>query len=285
MCSFFNILKTKLRIFKNGKSMGLVRSILRTIAFSAALCCYFIISTAIYIFYGFSFDRARPYLTKVISITSIIGLKIFNVKVEKNLAPNLAPIKKQENYLIVSNHLSYLDILIISSNFPSCFVTSVEMKNTPFLGQVCLLGGCLFVERRKKFGITNEVNELSNALVKGLNVAIFPEAKSTNGEIVLRFKRPLFQAAINAKTKVLPICINYRTLDGEKINLRNRDKIFWYGEMPFLGHVLTLFSHRGIVAELNVMASLNPTDFLDKNALSDEAYSLVNSAYNPIINL
>lgn len=255
--------------------MGPVRLFLRTTVFATALVVYFIVSFAIFAFAGFSFPRARPFLTKVISATSRLGLKIFGVSVRKNFTP----INPHDNYLIVSNHLSYLDILIISSFFPTCFVTSNEMKETPFLGQMCLLGGCLFVERRSRAGITGEIKELTDALDDGLNVVIFPEATSTNGEAVIRFRRPLFQAAINARSKVLPLCLNYRTLDGEKLNLRNRDKVFWYGDMPFLDHALKLFSHKSVVAELTVMKSLNASDFQDKNSLADKCYELVSEEF------
>jgi 1-acyl-sn-glycerol-3-phosphate acyltransferase len=258
--------------------MSLLRLIIRTIAFATALLCYFIVSFSVYALCGFSFDRARPLLTRVISITSKVGLRIFNVKIRKTFAP----IDPHENFLIVSNHLSYLDILIISSFFPACFVTSQEMKETPFLGQICLLGGCLFVERRKKTGIANEVKELAMALEDGLNVAIFPEATSTNGEAVIRFRRPLFQSAIDSRSKILPLCLNYRTLDGDKLTLKNRDKVFWYGDMSFLSHALSLFAHKKIVAELTVFPSLNSADFGDKNALADHCFQLIGQEYEII---
>lgn len=258
--------------------MGLVRLLIRTLFFVAALFGYFLVSFTIFAFAGFSFERARPFLTKVISLTSRIGLKIFNVKVRKNFAP----IDPHENYLIVSNHLSYLDILIISSYFPTCFVTSNEMKETPFLGHLCMLGGCLFVERRSRSGLTAEVQELSNALADGLNVVIFPEATSTNGEAVIRFRRPLFQAAVNSHSKVLPVCLNYRTLDGEKLTLKNRDKVFWYGDMAFLEHALKLFAHKNIVAELTVMKSLDANDFEGKNELAEKCFELVSEEYQII---
>jgi 1-acyl-sn-glycerol-3-phosphate acyltransferase len=258
--------------------MALIRVLVRSIVFLVALVCYFAAAIITLALAGFSFKRARPFLNVVVSHTAKVGLKIFNVKVRKLFAP----IDSNENFLIVSNHLSYLDIMIISSFFPTCFVTSYEMKETPVLGQICLLAGCLFVERRNKAGLANEVKELSDALSDGLNIVIFPEATSTNGEAVIRFRRPLFQAAINSHSKVLPMCINYRTLDGEKLTLKNRDKICWYGDMGFLGHALTLFSHKSIVAELSVMPSVVSTQFEDKSALAEKCYEIVSQEYDII---
>lgn len=258
--------------------MSFIRLFFRTVIFAVALIGYFAAALVILALAGFKFARARPLLIRLISITSMLGLKLFGVQVRKNFAP----LKMGENYLIVSNHLSYLDVLIISSFFPTCFVTSTEMKETPFLGQLCLLGGCLFVERRKRSGITGEVAQITHALKSRLNVVIFPEAKSNNGETVLAFRRPLFQAAINSGIKVLPLCLNYRTLDGEKITLKNRDKVFWYGDMPFFNHALTLFSHKNVVADLSVMETLNTMEFADKNSLADRSYEVVSNEFEII---
>ncbi len=258
--------------------MTLFRVFFKTIVFALALTAYFIAAIVILVVNGFNFPKARRYLIRLISITSKFGLKLFGITARKNFAP----LKMGEKYLIVSNHLSYLDVLIISTFFPTCFVTSNEMKETPFLGQLCLLGGCLFVERRKRSGITGEVAQITHALKSGLNVVIFPEAKSTNGEVVLNFRRPLFQSAINAGVNVLPICLNYRTIDGEKVTIKNRDHVFWYGDMTFMKHALTLFSHKRIIVDLTVMEVLSTEVYAEKNALADKSYEVVNSEFECI---
>jgi len=259
--------------------MSLLRILVKSVTFILTMLCYFITSFTVYALFGFSFDRARPTLTKIIRLTSKVALVVFNIKIIK---PEL-PKDLTSNYLIVSNHLTYLDIFIISDSFPSCFVTSKEMKETPFLGQVCLLAGCLFVERRKRSGITGEVNELARALINGLNVSIFPEATSTNGEAVIKFRRPLFQAAINSKADILPLCINYRRLDGEKLTLKNRDQVFWYDDTTFLKHVVRLFSHKSVLAELSVLPIIKTNSFEDKNALADATYAVIEKEYDKVI--
>ena len=108
---------------------------------------------------------------------------------------------------------------------------------------------------------------------------VFPEAKSSNGEEVLRFRRPLFQSAILSEKNVLPLCLNYKTIDGEKITLKNRDAVFWYGDMGFAGHALNLFSHKKVVAELSVMKILNTSEYADKNLLADKAYEVVSKEF------
>ncbi|MDD4975318.1 MAG: lysophospholipid acyltransferase family protein [Bacteriovorax sp.] len=262
-----------MRIIRN------IRAAIKFLLFAFALVVYFFASILITILSGFSFERARPHLTKVIAMTSWVGLKIIGIKVVQKFH-RIDPL---ENYLIVSNHLSYLDIMVISRFFPSCFVTSKEMKDTFFLGHLCLLGGCIFVDRKNHKNLHREVKELTKALEDGLNIAIFPEAASTDGTSVIRFRRPLFQAAIDSHSKVLPICLNYRMIDSNPVTLKNRDIVFWYGDMSFLDHVLKLFSCKKIVVELNVLPSLMARDFADKNALADKCYELVNAQYDNII--
>ncbi len=259
--------------------MSQVRLIFRMSLFGLALIAYFVSAFFILMFCGFNFDRARPHLTKIISITSRVGLSIFKIRIKKNCKI----LDHDKNHLIVSNHLTYLDVLIISSIFPACFVTSVEMKQTPFLGQLCLLGGCLFVERRSKRGLGEEVAELTKALGQGLNVVIFPEATSTNGENIIKFKRPLFQAAINSNKAVLPICLNYRFLGDNKVSLKNRDHIFWYDSTPFFIHALKLFSYSSIEAEISVLNEIYPKDFTDKIDLAEKSYEIMKHEYIQII--
>lgn len=259
--------------------MSYLRLAFRLFFFVLGILLYFISSFVIFIIFGFSLDRARPNLTKLISYTSKMGLKIFGVKIQKKFES----IDRNDNYLIISNHLSYLDILTISSILPSCFVTSQEMKETPVLGQLCTLGGCLFVERRNRRKLSGEIGELTSTLGNGLSVTVFPEAKSTNGEEVLRFRKPLFQAALNSKSKVLPICLNYSHLDGAPVTLENRDILFWYGDKSFFNHAVNLLKHREVIIEVSIMQSIAPDDRSDKHVLAEKCHEIISQTYKKII--
>lgn len=179
------------------------------------------------------------------------------------------------SYLIVSNHLSYIDILITTSQFPSCFVTSMEIKETPVLGFMTQVGGCLYVERRSKANIQNEINEISEALKRGINVTIFPEATSTNGESVLRFRRPLYNAAIASKKFVKPICINYKKINNQVVSPQNRDLLFWYGGMSFVPHLWRLMGQSNIEVELEYLSELPTIEVNEAQALAEKSYDLV----------
>lgn len=214
---------------------------------------------------------------KMISRYGALGLKILGIEVQWNGQVNF-----DENHLIVSNHLSYTDILALAASVPTSFVTSMEIRDTPVLGQICRAAGCLFVERRNKRNLGQEVQEITEALSKGVNVTIFPEATSTNGDSVLRFRRPLYAAAIQSGKKVLPLCINYQSIDGESISSRNRDLVFWYGDMSFLPHLWNLALRSQVIMEITVLDKITMRDSVNVDTLASISHSAVSKVYRSI---
>lgn len=202
-------------------------------------------------------------------------LKVLNIKVDYKVPYGFNP---NANYLIVANHLSYLDVIILAAKFPSCFVTSKEVKETPFIGQLSSLAGCLFVDRKNKQFIKDEIFELRTALTDGMNVIVFPEATSTNGEEILRFRRPLFEASIATQKQILPITINYQKIAKQDISRLNRDIVCWYGEMTFFDHFLKVLNQREILVEIHVAEPFAP-EILTSIDLAIKSHHIVKSNY------
>ncbi len=222
--------------------------------------------------------KSRELLLHLVRLVGKAGISILGIKVTvKGEMPSV-----NNHFFIVSNHLGYLDIFIIAKYFPAVFVTSVEMRETKFLGEVCYLGGCHFVERRSLKKLAREIREIADTLKDNMNVVLFPEAKSTNGEKVIDFKPSLFEAARRQNSVILPLCLNYRKLDGEVITLKNRDEVFWYGEMSFFPHFLSLLNKKSIEVDLNVLGTLESQRFKDRNELADKTYDLISKQYLPI---
>jgi 1-acyl-sn-glycerol-3-phosphate acyltransferase len=188
-------------------------------------------------------------------------------------------IDKNINYLIVSNHMSYIDILVLSSVMPSNFVTSIEIRNTPVLGQLCELGGSLYVERRNKSNLEKEIEDLTNGLKEGLNIFIFPEGTSTNGEEILRFRRPLYNSAIFAHKPVLPVTLNYTKIDGEPFSKSNRDKVCWYGDMSFLPHLWELAGCKKVEAHIVPHMPIELAGSEDPTTLANTSRDIVANSF------
>ena len=250
---------------------------------SIAIIGYFIITSPFLLTMRIFPLWTKRILNHCVGFFSKLILFIMGIQVQIDGAQNK---EDQKNYFVVSNHLSYLDILVISSFLPSCYVTSMEMKAMPLLGQITTLAGCVFVERRNKKNIQGEIKEIEEALVAGLNVVVFPEATSTNGETVIPFKRSLFQAVVNAKVELLPLTIEYKKLNGAEINLKNKDNLFWYGDMDFLPHFFNLCKQEHAQVTLHVNNIIEDAQTLNcSGELRDLSHSIIYQKYHSLVAL
>lgn len=238
----------------------------------------------IFIFVGISafiglvipgFFRRQKYRTCVQSWFCRLGLRVLNVEVQTLGFQK----KNHQTHLMVGNHMSYLDILILSRLYPSSYVTSQEIRETPFLGRLCEWAGCLFVERRNRENLSKEVSQISEALRNDLTVTIFPEATSTNGDEILRFRSPLYQAAIDAKVPVQAFCLNYLRVNGASFSQGNRDFVCWYGDMDFLPHLWALCRLRSVKASVHFLESIPIASSADPKQLAQTTHHQVCSRY------
>ncbi len=149
-----------------------------------------------------------------------------------------------QNYLILPNHISYLDVVVLNSLFPAMFVTSRDIETTPFLGSLCRYAGCLFVNRFAKKDILRDINDISRHLnTKGATpVVLFPEGTTSNGLKVLAYKKSLIQAALQSRCQVIPMCLKYAEVDGKPFDASCHDRLAWYGPMRFFPHLWQLMS-------------------------------------------
>jgi 1-acyl-sn-glycerol-3-phosphate acyltransferase len=189
-------------------------------------------------------------------------------------------IRSEKSVLILSNHLSYVDIFVISSFFPVSFIASVdEVKSDLLLGKATELSGGYFVERRNRSGLRTDIESISEILELGTNVALFPEGTTSNGDRVLPFKTPLLSIAEKAGVEILPLCIKYTGIDGEALTEKNRDLIYYYGDMKFFDHLFKLLSVGYVEAELKVLDKIDPRTASSRKEMAKSVYDLINSAY------
>jgi 1-acyl-sn-glycerol-3-phosphate acyltransferase len=139
--------------------------------------------------------------------------------------------------LIVSNHLSYLDIIVLSALCPCTFVAKKEVRRWPIFGVMATMNGTVFVDRQRPqdTGLVND--QLHLALRAGLRVVLFPEGTSTNGSQVLPFRSPLFASAVASQEAITPAHISYSVSEGSV----TQDICYW-GNMTFLPHILGALS-------------------------------------------
>jgi 1-acyl-sn-glycerol-3-phosphate acyltransferase len=111
--------------------------------------------------------------------------------------------------LFVSNHVSWLDILVLQASAPVVFVAKSEIKSWPVLGWMVALAGTCFIHRERRTALRGVHTALTAHLLAGQSVCIFPEGTTSDGTQVLPFHGGLLQAAIDAQVAVQPMRLDY----------------------------------------------------------------------------
>jgi 1-acyl-sn-glycerol-3-phosphate acyltransferase len=200
-----------------------------------------------------------------------VGMRIFGVRLKLHGRPDPAAL------LQVSNHLSYIDAVILSAARPALFVTSTEVRDDPLLGRITRAGGCEFVERRSVGGLAGECERLGRHL-KHVPVLFFPEATSSDGSKLLRFKPAFFTTAIAARCPVQPLALRYPSVNGEPFTRANHHRICWYGDMAFGPHLIQLLTMRRVDAEIRYLDPIPWRDDWDRKSLAEEARKRISAA-------
>lgn len=118
--------------------------------------------------------------------------------------------------LLVSNHISWLDILVIHAAGHCRFVSKADIKHWPILGTLTTSAGTLYIERESRRDAMRVVHHMSQALTDGDIVAVFPEGTTGNGVDMLPFHANLLQAAIAVNAPVQPIALSFKdTVTGQ----------------------------------------------------------------------
>ena len=219
----------------------------------------------------------RSLLLKNTALFAGLMLELLGIRVHHGRHKGLP--KKTGRVLIVANHVSYIDVLVISSLFPAVFITSRELGGTLFLGMLARLGGSMFVERRKVGGLKKEIEEISRVLREGHPVVLFPEGTTSNGERVHPFRNALFDAAITADADILPLCLRYIRLNDETLTPKNRDRIFYYGGAVFSRHFPRLLSIASVEVEVLRLPIIRVNTRDSRKELAALAHDAVSKAY------
>lgn len=114
------------------------------------------------------------------------------------------------NALYVSNHISFLDIIVISSIVPARFLSKHSVRYWPIIGYLTAISGSLFIQRGKLNQLVRTLAGVKQALTSARPVLIFPEGTTSLGTQVLKFHSGLFQAAIDSKIPVQALTLHYR---------------------------------------------------------------------------
>ena len=149
--------------------------------------------------------------------------------------------------LMVCNHLSYLDIVVLSSIRPCVFVAKNDVAAWPLFGWLARAAGTIFADRHRRIASGDAVNLIRRTVSNGALVVLFPEGTSSDGRSVLPFKSALLEPALQTGCDLSVAAIDYSLSSGSVA-----DEVCYWRDMTLVPHLLNLFAKREIDSKLTI---------------------------------
>jgi len=127
-------------------------------------------------------------------------------------------VRCESGFLIVANHVSWLDVLVLNTIYPSRFIAKAEVRNWPLIGWLCKRSNTIFIERAMRQDAASINQRVGLLLEQGICVGLFPENTTTDGTQVGHFHSALIQPAIDASAMLCPIALRYQDEKGNQSN-------------------------------------------------------------------
>lgn len=147
--------------------------------------------------------------------------------------------------MLIANHISYLDIFVISAAVPCVFVAKKEIEAWPLFGMMSHFAGSIFVDRERRSDIQRAGTEVREVLSAGVVAVLFPEGTSSDGSEVLPFRSPFFEFAVITGARLTPAHLHYEIDDGDVAS-----EVAYWGEMTMTPHVVNLLAKERIRATI-----------------------------------
>ena len=191
-----------------------------------------------------------------------ILLKILGIKV-KLIGQNT----RARPLILAGNHTSYLDIIILGSIMPICFIAKEDIKHWFLFGFLAKMQNTIFI-KRKNHKTLESLNSINKELDNNSAVVLFPEGTTNTGKKVLNFKSSLFNLFENNNTlRLQNFSLCYTHVNDMPIDDRTRPQISWYGDMNILSHLLNFLKISCVNATV-VFHPILPLRGLDRKSIS-----------------
>ena len=205
-------------------------------------------------------------------------LKILGIRLSIKGKPS-----ERKPLILIGNHCSYLDIIILGSVLPVCFVAKSEIKGWFLFGTLASLQNSIFIDRRN-FKALDSLKKISKNLSSNFAIIIFPEGTTNNGKRVLKFRASLFKIFEDDPTLGLQnFSLCYTHINSMPIDNRMRPNIAWYGEMSLITHLKKLLNYSSIGAKLQFHPTIVPHG-ITRKIISEESREQVIKGLNSLSN-
>ena len=217
-------------------------------------------------------ERAGSHLrVRLMGIWARVALRILGFRVTCEGTPPQVP------FFLVTNHLSYMDVLVLWSQVDVYFLGKAELAHWPGIGPLIRAAGTMFIDRTRKTAVLPAVEAIKNRLALGNGVVVFPEGTSSSGGRILRLRRNMFEVALRANMPVHVGCLYYSIPDSRyPVEM----KLCWWGDMTFTKHLLDLFKIPRVDVRLRFASA--PVTGRSRRELASRAAEVMNEMFEPL---
>ena len=191
-----------------------------------------------------------------------LARRSLGIRVTRTGMPADAPV------MFVSNHVSWADIPVLGGIAPLRFLSKAEVGRWPGIGWLAKQAGTLFIQRGT--GQSDQRRRcLSQALLGGESVLVFPEATTSSGESVLPFHGKLLTAAVDADTAIQPISLCYLR-DGQPCEIAP-----FIGDDDFREHLVRMLSLPAVEVAVTFHAPVHFAGTTDPGSMARQLHAVV----------
>jgi lyso-ornithine lipid O-acyltransferase len=155
-----------------------------------------------------------------------------------------------ERGAVISNHLSYLDIVVFAAVHPCVFVSKAEIRSWPVVGWMTTMSGTVYVERGHGGSAMKARKGMQEVVDAGLPVVFFPEGTTSNGSGLLKFHSGLLAQVLDGGAPVTAAYVRYYFEMSNGPDVSIADDVCYWGERSMWGHVFAFLGLRGVRAEI-----------------------------------
>lgn len=200
--------------------------------------------------------------------------RIFGIQVQVH-----GQISPHRPTLFVANHVSYLDIIVLSSILEASFIAKSDIAGWPILGLLARLQRTIFVERRRPTRAANQRDAISERLSAGDSLILFPEGTSNDGQHVLPFKSALFSVVDkrpdDKPLMIQPVSLAYTRLDGMPLSRALRPQYAWFGDMTLVPHMFEMLGIGTVTVEVIFHDPVIGDGSATRKSLAESCYRVV----------
>ncbi len=182
------------------------------------------------------------------------------------------------SFLVAANHLTYLDIWVLGSLYPSVFVAKREIARWPVFGWVARAAGTLFVDRDAARDVVRVGKLMGDRLAAGVPLTVFPEGGTSRGDLVRPFVSSILEPAARIGAPCYSASIGYETPG--VVDPPSRTICWSGGRPPFLRHLIGVMKLRRI--EATVIFSAVPVRSSDRKELARRLWEETQRTFVPI---